>query len=260
MKLSSLSWVGLVGLFSIPMYAAEPSTDSNVPPAPSVQSSPATNAPLIITGGPLSPNAAQVAKLAGANVGDDVLLAYVKNSQSTFNLSADAIVRLKDSGVTSPVISAMLAHDTELQNQAAAQAQAQPQNPAPVYSATQPPAEQQQVVTPPLVPNDQAPPTAPVEVIPTAPGPDYYWTPGYWGWNGGWLWIGGSWGLHPWWWGGHYYGHGWYGGYGHGGYGGYGHGGWGGHYGGGIHASGGFHGGNGGFHGSFGAHGGGSHR
>jgi hypothetical protein len=35
----------------------------------------------------------------------------------------------------------------------------------------------------------------PVEMIPVSPGPEYYWAPGYWGWNRGWVWIGPAW--HP---------------------------------------------------------------
>ena len=45
----------------------------------------------------------------------------------------------------------------------------------------------------------QAPPPPQVEVVPVAPGPDYYWVPGYWYWGGrGWLWIGGRWAIRPW--------------------------------------------------------------
>ena len=45
----------------------------------------------------------------------------------------------------------------------------------------------------------QAPPAPRVEVIPPPPGPDYYWVPGYWNWNGTtWIWIGGSWVIRPW--------------------------------------------------------------
>lgn len=44
----------------------------------------------------------------------------------------------------------------------------------------------------------EAPPPPQVEVVPVAPGPDYYWMPGYWNWNGGWVWIGGNWVIRPW--------------------------------------------------------------
>jgi len=58
-----------------------------------------------------------------------------------------------------------------------------------------------------------APPAPQVEVVPVAPGPDYYWVPGYWGWNGTvWVWMGGAWTPRPWhgavWVGGHWGRHG----------------------------------------------------
>jgi hypothetical protein len=43
--------------------------------------------------------------------------AYVNNCQLPFNLSANAILRLKEAGVTTPVILAMLTHDSSLRNQ-----------------------------------------------------------------------------------------------------------------------------------------------
>ena len=43
----------------------------------------------------------------------------------------------------------------------------------------------------------QPPPSAPVETIVVAPGPDYVWIGGEWVWNGGWFWVGGHWGYPP---------------------------------------------------------------
>ena len=52
---------------------------------------------------------------------------------------------------------------------------------------------------PPTTIVPQAPPSAQIEVVPVAPGPDYCWVPGYWYWGGrGWLWIGGRWTVRPW--------------------------------------------------------------
>jgi hypothetical protein len=205
----------------------------------------------------LSPNAGEVVKLSDASVGEEVILAYVKTCPSQFNLSANAILRLKETGVTSPVIAAMLNHDSSVRNQHATATYAYPQN---LYAPGQPsipaqPAPQPQLADPRLMPADQTPPQAPEEVIPMAPGADYYWTPGYWGWNGGWIWIGGGWGLRGGYgWGGHY------------GWGSYGRGAWGGYRGGlragrtggfGVGRTGGFSGGHvGGFGGG---HGGGGH-
>ena len=40
------------------------------------------------------------------------------------------------------------------------------------------------------------PPPPPVVVIPPSPGPDYYWSDGYWNWGPtGWIWFGGRWSI-----------------------------------------------------------------
>src|SRR6476620_11730517 len=43
----------------------------------------------------------------------------------------------------------------------------------------------------------QAPPPPQVEVIAPAPGPEYVWLNGHWGWNGGWTWAPGRWEPRP---------------------------------------------------------------
>lgn len=59
------------------------------------------------------------------------------------------------------------------------------------------PVPQQQAMAPGTTVT-QAPPPAQVETIPVAPGPGYYWTPGYWSWRGGaWVWVGGAWVVRP---------------------------------------------------------------
>ena len=66
------------------------------------------------------------------------------------------------------------------------------------------------------------PPAIPVYAQPICPGPGYYWTPGYWGWNddGGYYWVPGTWVVAPvgllwtpgyWGWGGGFYA--WHAGY-----------------------------------------------
>ena len=60
------------------------------------------------------------------------------------------------------------------------------------------------------------PPALPVYAQPICPGPGYFWTPGYWGWNddGGYYWVPGTWVIAPvgmlwtpgyWGWGGGFY-------------------------------------------------------
>ena len=91
----------------------------------------------------------------------------------------------------------------------------------PEQSAYAPPPEQavtdsnvptQTASNEPVAVAGQAPPPPQPEVITVAPGPGYYWVPGYWGWRGGtWIWIGGAWVARPWhgavWVGGHWVPH-----------------------------------------------------
>lgn len=134
---------------------APPIPDS---PSPSQDVDPAAPAPR------LSPGAAEVAKLARAGLGEDVMLAYIGNVNGTFNLGSDQIVFLNDLGVSSTVVKAMIQSDD--QYRAAAQAYAAGNQQAP----SAPPA-------PPPVPSDDgAYPTPPDNPsMSTDPGdmPDY---------------------------------------------------------------------------------------
>src|ERR1700722_8231994 len=59
----------------------------------------------------LSPAAASVVSMAESGQGDDAQTAYIQGSQSPFNLSADDVIYLRDVGLSSAVITAMLNHD-----------------------------------------------------------------------------------------------------------------------------------------------------
>ena len=63
---------------------------------------------------PLSPWAAEIAKLAKAGIHDDVILTYIDSTEGTFNLSADQIIHLKSVGVSSQALAAMMRHDNEV--------------------------------------------------------------------------------------------------------------------------------------------------
>ena len=67
----------------------------------------------------LSPGVAEVIRLAESGVGEDVILAYIQNSQAAFNLSADHVLYLRDLGLSSQMVTAMLNRDTALRNQSA---------------------------------------------------------------------------------------------------------------------------------------------
>jgi hypothetical protein len=272
MKPKLLTSVGLFAMVAILSSSAYSQQNPVAPASPPPASASAPNNAVNPPPPSLPENVAAVAKLSSASVGDDVLITFVNNSPSMYNLSANDIVQLKDSGVPSPVIAAMLKHDNSLRNSSIPGQPAyvynqrnygQPQSGDPAQSsqyANQPApapnygqqAPQYQAATAPTVVIPPAPQPQ-VEYIPVSPGPDYYWAPGYWGWDNGWNWIGGSWNLgvgiglgYGWGWGWGGYHHGW------GGYGG--HRGWDGHHG--FNGGGGFHGSGGGFHGSGGSHGG----
>ena len=86
----------------------------------------------------LSPGLAQVVKLAEANVGDDVILAYLKNSGEATVPTADEILYLKDLGVSDAVITALLQSPTPSTVPPPAPA---PVTPPPVQVVTAPPTE-----------------------------------------------------------------------------------------------------------------------
>ena len=111
----------------------------------------------------LSAPAAELVKLAQSGVDQGVMLAFVTNSQSIFNLSAEEIIYLNDVGVPSPVVTAMIQRDQSLKaaGVAALAAQSPPAQSIPAPAAVAP-----QPATAPLTPPNYAaepPPVAPVE-------------------------------------------------------------------------------------------------
>lgn len=87
-----------------------------------------------------NPQLNDVVKLVRAGVNESILMAYVTNSPSAFNVSSDDVVYLNDLGVPQTVVTAMLQRDQYF-NSAATQAPAQPDYPsaAPVQPAANPP-------------------------------------------------------------------------------------------------------------------------
>jgi hypothetical protein len=57
--------------------------------------------------------------------------------------------------------------------------------------APPPPGQQVEVIA------SEEPPIPIVEVVPLAPGPEYFWIGGHWHWNGGWVWMRGHYDRHP---------------------------------------------------------------
>jgi hypothetical protein len=97
---------------------------------------------------PTSP-LAQVIRLTQAGVDESIIMTYVTNSGSTFNLDSDKIIYLKDIGLPGGVVTAMMQRDQQLQQQMAASAYQPPAQPAPAPDTTYQP--------------ETAPPPQPVE-------------------------------------------------------------------------------------------------
>jgi hypothetical protein len=219
MKIKPAAGFGLMAAAILPLLSAN-SQETPAPVPPATTAAPAG----------FSPAVAEAIKLAQSGVGDDVVMAYIRNSQTPYNLSAADIVALKNTGVSRPILAAMLNHDQSLRNPPPA---VHPQNlypPAiPAISMPQPvPASQSGsianaaiVPTAPTIPEpgaaapapqtgppqpaplrptvvEQPPPPPRVGIVPVAPAPGYYWAPGYWSWNGGWVWVDGRWVVRPW--------------------------------------------------------------
>jgi WXXGXW repeat (2 copies) len=68
-----------------------------------------------------------------------------------------------------------------------------PAPPPPVVMSTPPPYSGEVIIA------DSAPPPPMVETVYAAPGPDYVWIGGHWGWQGRWVWLAGRYERHPHW-------------------------------------------------------------
>ena len=106
-------------------------------PPPEAAAQDLANAPAKIVSTPatvpsatsLSTSAAEVARLAQSGVDENVMLAFVNNSGSTFNVGSDQIIYLSDIGVPGNVVTAMIQRDQVLKTASPA-----PVAPAPTYT------------------------------------------------------------------------------------------------------------------------------
>ena len=107
--------------------AVEPAGNTNAP-SPEAAEERLENAPgQIVSAAAVPPQnvnltapSADVLKLAQAGMDESVMLSFVTNSPSTFNLDSDAIVYLNDTGVPGMVVTAMIQHDQALKASSAA--------------------------------------------------------------------------------------------------------------------------------------------
>jgi hypothetical protein len=113
---------------------------------------------------------ADVKALVKAGISDDLIISQIRNSRTIYRLSTADILDLKNSGVSEKVIDFMINTPTQVQ-----------------------PADAAGVVGNP-------PPPPVVETVVVAPGPDFIWVGGAWGWFGDrWVWNPGYWHrpMHP---------------------------------------------------------------
>lgn len=108
---------------------------------------------------------ADIKALARAGVGDDVIISQIRNTHTTYRLSAADIIDLHDAGVSRKVIDFMINTPSM-----ASPAAALPPTP---------------------------PPPPPRESVVVSPGSGYIWIGGDWVWRGGWYWSGGYWAWPP---------------------------------------------------------------
>ncbi len=150
-------WLGLFTAINLVLYSG----CAQAPPAPPPQGAyvttpedaPATATPETesVAAAPanVSPGTAEVIKLASSGVTEDVVLAFVTNSQYRYNLSAQDVVYLKDLGVSSEVVTAMINHDAALPAEVAVAAQPPPPPPQPSQAVEAPLTPQETVTEPP---------------------------------------------------------------------------------------------------------------
>jgi len=130
-------WLGSVGsvlLLLVQTYAQPAPEPATALPAAEQKSNPVPAS--------ISPGAAEVIRLAQSGVGEDVIKAYVENSASAFDLSADHILYLRDLGISSDLITEMLNRDKVVRNQ----------SPAAATPAAAPPAAEAPAAPEPTVP------------------------------------------------------------------------------------------------------------
>ena len=154
--------------------AADPPQADSATPAQTLSAAPAR----------LPYGVEDIVKLSKAQISEDVILNYVRNSGTVYNLAPADIVALRNEGVSDHVINAML---DQRKNVPEAAAQAQPA-PAPTVSTpaipTPGPQPDYQAAEPPAVYMETTAPSS-VYVIPYPAGSYAYYSSGYYPYYGG---------------------------------------------------------------------------
>jgi len=161
-SLAALMTAGCMTL-SASVALAQDSSASQTAPA-----QPAQPAPDVAPAPPLPYGVSQILQLQQAKVGDDTIIAYIRNSRNSYGLNADQIIYLRQQGVSSAVINTMLSQPAP-GVLAAAPTPTQPASAAPATYDSQP-ASPTSIVGPSVTAID---PTA------TAAATTYYYQPYY---------------------------------------------------------------------------------
>src|SRR6267154_4412620 len=109
--MQTIKWLGLATFLALPLCSGNAQA-----PAPENPGTPAQVPPQAPVPSNLSAGVAEVMRLAEAGTSEDVVLAYIQNAGASFSLTADQILYLRDNGVSSAVITAMLNRDNVLRN------------------------------------------------------------------------------------------------------------------------------------------------
>ena len=149
--------------------------NTNLPPARMVQGA------MVPSHLKISPALAEIIKLVQAGVSEEVLLAFASGSDQLFGLGADEIVYLNDLGVSTPVITAILQHDSSRGSAVAQKEAATPSFLLPPGAALNTPAPNIYPSSPtPSTPvagaSDTVAPPPPADVPATVPSVSYFYS------------------------------------------------------------------------------------
>jgi hypothetical protein len=172
--LGSLFLGTLISCLSLaPCFAAD--TDSPAVQTPVTSSDSGTALQAAVAPPKLPYGVDDVLKLSKAQISENIILTYVNNSGTVYNLTPNDIVYLRNQGVTDPVLNAMLDQRKRALEATAAQPTLvpNPQPPAPAYT-TDPNAGPQGGPAPVYSAPAQAPSSS-VYVMPYPPASDAYY-------------------------------------------------------------------------------------
>jgi hypothetical protein len=142
--------------FALACVCSLQNSNAQTPPAPvAPETTPVTPPPDIFPTSPL----AQVVRLTQAGVDPGVIMTYITNSGSTFNLDSEKIIYISDVGVPGEMVTAMMKRDQQLQQQ---------------FAAGQPIQQTQPVAPPETAPADTTEIAAQAETQPPPVTVDYF--------------------------------------------------------------------------------------